>query len=58
MHDDVRSSAQLDEKSEGQIGMQAVWPFVVQKGGRRPQVCPECNTPCDDKEHCNVNRKN
>ncbi len=51
-------SAQLDEKVRVKLECKRCGHSWFKKEGEGSQVCPECNAPCDDKEHCNVNRKN
>ena len=51
-------SAQLDEKVRVKLECKRCGSSWFRKEGEGPQICPECHTPCEDKEHCNVNRKN
>ena len=51
-------SAQLDERTKVRMECKRCGHSWFRKEGEGPQICPECNTPCEDKEHCNVNRKN
>jgi hypothetical protein len=51
-------SAQLDEKTRVKMECKRCGHSWFRKDDEGPAICPECNAPCEDKEHCNVNRKN
>jgi hypothetical protein len=51
-------NAELDEKVRSRTVCKQCGHSWFRKEGDGVPVCPECNSPCDDKEHCNVNRKN
>jgi len=51
-------TAQLDEKTRFKMECKRCGHSWFRKNEEGPHICPECNAPCEDKEHCNVNRKN
>ncbi|HEY3420043.1 MAG TPA: hypothetical protein VGK23_05770 [Methanomassiliicoccales archaeon] len=51
-------NAELDEKVKIKMECKRCGHSWFRKEGEGVPVCPECNAPCEDNEHCNVNRKN
>jgi hypothetical protein len=51
-------NAELEDKTRFKRECKRCGYSWFTKEGEGMQVCPECNAPCQDKEHCNVNRKN
>jgi hypothetical protein len=51
-------NAELDEKVMVKRECKRCGHSWFRKEGEGVQICPECSAPCEDKEHCNVNRKN